>query len=333
MVAAARHRPGSRAAQARACGPPPDQPTVTNSAMPRASRTAARSAAAAATRRPGSGVEPPYPGRAYSTRRRPRSAAAAAIAGAGISPAGVPLCRTTVSPSGGPLARASSCRPSAAWTVTFSAVIGGLYGYRHGSAAGHPPAGPGGAPWAATTVAPATESRGPRVIGGSRGRPSGHCRSVAVQPLHTEVGAVAERRHRDLGASAGVHHDDLGGVGAAEIRAVHLGVAEVNRAEVGKRQHAAGRGGRLGDHLGRGPRRAAEGLVDRVRPAPGDVLQHQGEVAAAVEGDRTGEVVAWAYRVAEVHRECREHLIPAEIPGRPIAAVHFSSGLLHGAAV
>src|SRR6266480_7480899 len=135
MVAAARHRPGSRAAQARACGPPPDQPTVTNSAMPRASRTAARSAAAAATRRPGSGVEPSYPGRAYRTRRRPRSAAAAAIAGAGISPAGVPLCRTTVSPSGGPLARASSCRPPAAWTITFSVVIPGLLGWprsRHG---------------------------------------------------------------------------------------------------------------------------------------------------------------------------------------------------------
>ena len=31
---AARQRPGSRAAQARACGPPPDQPIVTKSSTP-----------------------------------------------------------------------------------------------------------------------------------------------------------------------------------------------------------------------------------------------------------------------------------------------------------
>ena len=72
---AARHRPGSSAAQASARGPPPDQPRVTNSSWPRASRIAAASAASSATvavvapsaRR----VEPPYPGREQATEPQP----------------------------------------------------------------------------------------------------------------------------------------------------------------------------------------------------------------------------------------------------------------------
>ena len=56
--AAARHRPGSSAAQAIECGPPPEKPIETNVSAPSASSTAATSAAMSATRRPGRGVDP-----------------------------------------------------------------------------------------------------------------------------------------------------------------------------------------------------------------------------------------------------------------------------------
>ena len=56
--AAARQRPGRAAAQASACGPPPDQPAVTKVSAPSSSRTAAVSSATSTTRRPGLGVEP-----------------------------------------------------------------------------------------------------------------------------------------------------------------------------------------------------------------------------------------------------------------------------------
>src|SRR5262249_37967447 len=126
MLAAARPRPGGPARGAGAGGPPPDQPRVRNSAPPRASSPAATSPAASATRRPGSGVEPPYPGRLYCTSRRPRSAAALATNdGAASSPAGVPSCSRTVRASGGPVARTSGGRP-AAGTVTFTAGIAGI---------------------------------------------------------------------------------------------------------------------------------------------------------------------------------------------------------------
>src|SRR5215469_15042546 len=127
MVAAARHRPGSRAAQASACGPPPDQPTVTNRGAPISSRTAATSSVTSTTRRPGRGVESPYPGRAQMTRRSPRAAAASAIGVYATGPTGVPLCRTRGSPFAGPTARTSSRRPSARYTVNVSAVIPGTY--------------------------------------------------------------------------------------------------------------------------------------------------------------------------------------------------------------
>ena len=55
--AAARHRPGSSAAQASACGPPPDQPMVRNVPAPSWSRISATSPATSATRRPGRGVD------------------------------------------------------------------------------------------------------------------------------------------------------------------------------------------------------------------------------------------------------------------------------------
>ena len=58
MDPAARQRPGRVAAQASACGPPPDQPSVTKVPAPRSSRTAPVSSATSTTRRPGRGVEP-----------------------------------------------------------------------------------------------------------------------------------------------------------------------------------------------------------------------------------------------------------------------------------
>ena len=63
-LAAALHRSGSSAAHASARGPPPDQPRVTKSPAPTASRTAALSATSSASV-PGTsrGVDAPYPGR------------------------------------------------------------------------------------------------------------------------------------------------------------------------------------------------------------------------------------------------------------------------------
>ena len=52
-------RSGTSAAQARACGPPPDVPMTANRSMPSASATATTSAAADVTERPGCGVDPP----------------------------------------------------------------------------------------------------------------------------------------------------------------------------------------------------------------------------------------------------------------------------------
>ncbi len=62
MVAAATQRSASNAAVASACGPPPDQPAVTNRLAPIWSSTRATSAAASATRRAGCAPEFPYPG-------------------------------------------------------------------------------------------------------------------------------------------------------------------------------------------------------------------------------------------------------------------------------
>ena len=56
-------RSGSRAAQASACGPPPETPSVAKRPTPAASATAATSAAACATVRPGSASVPPYAAR------------------------------------------------------------------------------------------------------------------------------------------------------------------------------------------------------------------------------------------------------------------------------
>ena len=58
-LTAASTRSGSRAAQASACGPPPEWPMTANRSIPSASTTAATSAAAEPTGRSGRGVEPP----------------------------------------------------------------------------------------------------------------------------------------------------------------------------------------------------------------------------------------------------------------------------------
>jgi len=55
--ATASTRPGSSAAQASACGPPPEWPMTANSPTPSASATLAASAAADAMSRPGRGVD------------------------------------------------------------------------------------------------------------------------------------------------------------------------------------------------------------------------------------------------------------------------------------
>lgn len=56
-------RSDSFAAQASACGPPPDRPTTEKSFNFRKSAMSSTSAAASTTCRPGTRVEPPYPGR------------------------------------------------------------------------------------------------------------------------------------------------------------------------------------------------------------------------------------------------------------------------------
>src|SRR5215467_544743 len=61
------------------------------------------------------------------TRRSPRSAAASAIGVYATGPAGVPPCMTRGRPSAGPVARTSSRRPSARYTVNVSAVMPGTY--------------------------------------------------------------------------------------------------------------------------------------------------------------------------------------------------------------
>ena len=57
--AAAVTRPGSSAAQASRCGPPPEMPHMASRPMPRSAQMARTSAAQSATARPGWGVEPP----------------------------------------------------------------------------------------------------------------------------------------------------------------------------------------------------------------------------------------------------------------------------------
>lgn len=56
-------RSGSSAAQARACGAPPERPATANRSSPRASATTETSSTTSATRRPALRSEPPYPGR------------------------------------------------------------------------------------------------------------------------------------------------------------------------------------------------------------------------------------------------------------------------------
>ena len=99
MQTVARTRPGKTAAQARACGPPPESPMTANRSMPSASATLATSAAADATSRPGCGVDRPYPGRSCETQRMPRSAAAANSGSGGAPVLGVPRCQKTASPA------------------------------------------------------------------------------------------------------------------------------------------------------------------------------------------------------------------------------------------
>ena len=62
-------RPGSRAAQARACGPPPVRPSTANLSSPSQFAIALTSGATSATVRASSRSERPYPG------RRPRAVA------------------------------------------------------------------------------------------------------------------------------------------------------------------------------------------------------------------------------------------------------------------
>jgi hypothetical protein len=58
-LTAAMTRAGSSAAQASACGPPPDAPITANRSTPSASAMCSTSVAAEATSRPGRGLEPP----------------------------------------------------------------------------------------------------------------------------------------------------------------------------------------------------------------------------------------------------------------------------------
>ena len=99
-------------AHASACGPPPDQPSVTNRSYPSRSSTTATSPAASATLRPGRGVRAGVPGPPQITVRRPRLAAGPVSAGTSTGPAGVPRCSTSACPSTGPTTSTSSHRPS-----------------------------------------------------------------------------------------------------------------------------------------------------------------------------------------------------------------------------
>ena len=83
-------RSGSSAAPASACGPPPEAPIAANRPTPNASATAATSAAADATSRPGRGDDPPYDGRPYEITRMPRAAAAASTGSSGTPVCGEP---------------------------------------------------------------------------------------------------------------------------------------------------------------------------------------------------------------------------------------------------
>ena len=64
-------RSPSRAAQARACGPPPEPPVTANRSTPRAAAIASMSGTMSATARPGRRVDSPYPGRSKVSRRSP----------------------------------------------------------------------------------------------------------------------------------------------------------------------------------------------------------------------------------------------------------------------
>ena len=52
-------RSGRSAAQARACGPPPEMPQIPSRSMPNAAAMARTSSAQSATLLPGCGVDPP----------------------------------------------------------------------------------------------------------------------------------------------------------------------------------------------------------------------------------------------------------------------------------
>src|SRR4029077_16973640 len=92
---------------------------------------------------------------------------------------------------------------------------------------------------------------------------------------------------------------------------------------------AAGAGGRLDDGLGRGQVRSGLGGVDRLRPALRGVLEHELERAVALGGDGTGERVARADRVREVHPGAGVDLVPGVVLRRRPGAVGFGADLLH----
>ena len=121
---AARQRSGRSAAQASACGPPPDQPRVRKLSTPRLSSTAAVSP----RRRPRAGPAAVTTRRTRVWRRRPcadpRSAAASASPGGSSAAPGVPWWKTRTSPASGPVTRTSRSRPSGVRTVRVVSPVG-----------------------------------------------------------------------------------------------------------------------------------------------------------------------------------------------------------------
>lgn len=105
-------RPGSRAAQASAWGPPPERPRTAKRAMSYLSAIAATSVTTSATQRPARRSEAPYPGRSNEISRMP-SRYRSIPRGRGPSRLpGVPCNRMTTLPPGSPDVSTESFLPS-----------------------------------------------------------------------------------------------------------------------------------------------------------------------------------------------------------------------------
>ena len=102
-TSAAANRSGRSAAQASACGPPPEAPPTSAVAIPKASSTATASGTTSATLRPGSRVEPAQPGRESVSSRQPRAWTGWARKPGCSALPGVPWWNSSTGPSAGPL--------------------------------------------------------------------------------------------------------------------------------------------------------------------------------------------------------------------------------------